>query len=82
MCAPNYSAEQTIWILFYCFSIVGTGKWLNWSAAGFVLFAVTIPGSADFSEKYRQPNIRTIKIIKKHGQVSSQIQVNINPAAV
>ena len=48
---PNYSAEQTIWILFYCFSIVGTGKWLNWSAAGFVLLLLLFQGSADFSEK-------------------------------
>lgn len=48
---PNYAAEQTIWILFYCFTIAATGKWLNWSAAGSVLLLLLFQGSADFSEK-------------------------------
>ncbi len=48
---PNYSAEQTIWILFYCFTIAGTGKWLNWSAAGCILLLLLFQGSSDFSEK-------------------------------
>lgn len=48
---PNYAAEQTVWILFYCFSIVATGKWLNWSAAGCILLILLFQGSADFSEK-------------------------------
>ena len=48
---PNYTAEQTTWILFYCFSIAATGKWLNWSAAGCILLLLLFQGSADFSEK-------------------------------
>jgi len=48
---PNYTSEQTVWILFYCFSVAATGKWLNWSAAGFILLLLLFQGSADFSEK-------------------------------
>lgn len=48
---PNYTAEQTTWILFYCFSIAATGKWFNWSAAGCILLLLLFQGSADFSEK-------------------------------
>lgn len=48
---PNYSAEQSIWIVFYCFSIVSSEKWLNWSAAGCILLLLLFQGSADFSEK-------------------------------
>ena len=48
---PNYAAEQSIWILFYCFTIVATGKWLNWSAAGCILLLLLFQGSSDFSEK-------------------------------
>ena len=69
---PNYSAEQTIWILFYCF-IVGTGKWLNWSAAGFVLFALLFRG-AQTLEKISAAKYPDYKDYQKHGQVSSQIR--------
>lgn len=70
---PNYAAEQIIWILFYCFSIVATGKWLNWSAAGFVLLLLLFQGSADFSEKitaskysrYKDYQKRTGKFLPK-----------------
>jgi len=48
---PNYTAEQIIWILFYGFSISATGKWINWSAVGFVLLLLLFQGSSDFSEK-------------------------------
>lgn len=48
---PNYSAEQGIWIVFYCFSIISSDKWLNWSAAGCILLMLLFQGSADFSEK-------------------------------
>ncbi|MFZ4544057.1 MAG: DUF1295 domain-containing protein, partial [Saprospiraceae bacterium] len=48
---PNYTAEQSIWIVFYSFSIVASDKWLNWSAAGCILLLLLFQGSADFSEK-------------------------------
>ncbi len=48
---PNYAMEQLIWIVFYLFSIVATGKILNWSAVGCILLLLLFQGSADFSEK-------------------------------
>ncbi|MFM9074920.1 MAG: DUF1295 domain-containing protein, partial [Bacteroidota bacterium] len=48
---PNYAAEQAIWIVFYCFSIVATGEWLNWSVAGCILLVILFKGSSDFSEE-------------------------------
>lgn len=48
---PNYAAEQAIWIVFYLFSVVATGSWLNWSIAGCLLLVILFKGSSDFSEK-------------------------------
>jgi steroid 5-alpha reductase family enzyme len=47
---PNYAAEQGIWIIFYCFSIVATGIWVNWSVMGVILLILLFKGSSDFSE--------------------------------
>ncbi len=47
---PNYASEQMIWIVFYCFSIVATGRYINWSMAGALLLVLLFQGSADFSE--------------------------------
>lgn len=47
---PNYAAEQAIWIVFYLFSIVSTGLWINWSIAGCLLLLLLFKGSSDFSE--------------------------------
>lgn len=48
---PNYSCEQAIWIVFYLFSVVATGEWLNWSIAGCLLLVILFKGSSDFSEE-------------------------------
>lgn len=48
---PNYTAEQSIWIVFYLFSIVATGLVINWSIAGALLLVVLFKGSSDFSEE-------------------------------
>ncbi len=48
---PNYAAEQAIWLVFYLFSVVSTGLWLNWSIAGCLLLLVLFKGSSDFSEE-------------------------------
>lgn len=48
---PNYAAEQSIWLVFYFFSVVATGNWINWSIAGCLLLVVLFQGSADFSEE-------------------------------
>jgi steroid 5-alpha reductase family enzyme len=48
---PNYMAEQSIWIVFYLFSVVATGEWINWSIAGCVLLVILFKGSSDFSEE-------------------------------
>lgn len=47
---PNYASEQSIWIVFYLFSVVATGRWINWSMAGCVLLVILFQSSADFSE--------------------------------
>jgi steroid 5-alpha reductase family enzyme len=47
---PNYACEQAIWVVFYFFSVVATGEWLNWSVAGCVLLIILFKGSSDFSE--------------------------------
>ena len=47
---PNYASEQSIWIVFYIFSVVATGRWINWSMAGCVLLVILFRSSADFSE--------------------------------
>jgi steroid 5-alpha reductase family enzyme len=48
---PNYFAEQSIWLVFYLFSVAASGRWLNWSVMGIVLLLLLFQGSADFSEK-------------------------------
>lgn len=47
---PNYAMEQSIWVLFYGFSIVSTGEWINWSMPGCLLLIILFKGSSDFSE--------------------------------
>jgi steroid 5-alpha reductase family enzyme len=47
---PNYAAEQAIWIVFYFFSVVATGEWLNWSIMGAILLVLLFWGSSSFSE--------------------------------
>jgi steroid 5-alpha reductase family enzyme len=48
---PNYFAEQAIWVVFYLFSVVATGEWLNWTIGGAVLLIILFKGSSDFSEE-------------------------------
>jgi steroid 5-alpha reductase family enzyme len=47
---PNYACEQTIWVIFYLFTVVATGSIINWSMAGSLLLLILFQGSADFSE--------------------------------
>lgn len=47
---PNYAAEQSIWIIYYLFSVMATGQWINWSIAGCMLLLLLFQGSSDFSE--------------------------------
>lgn len=73
---PNYTAEQSVWIVFYFFSVVATGIWLNWSVAGALLLVLLFKGSSDFSEeesakkyplyqKYRKEVGRFVPVGKK-----------------
>ena len=48
---PNYFAEQSIWVVFYGFSVVASGDWLNWSVMGCLLLIILFQGSARFSEE-------------------------------
>lgn len=48
---PNYAAEQSIWIVFYIFSVAATGRWINWSLAGALLLLILFQGSSNFSEE-------------------------------
>ena len=47
---PNYFSEQSMWVVFYLFTVVATGHWLNGSLVGAVLLILLFQGSADFSE--------------------------------
>lgn len=47
---PNYMGEQAVWVVFYFFSVVATGMWINWSIAGAFLLILLFKGSSDFSE--------------------------------
>ncbi len=47
---PNYAAEQSIWIVFYLFSVIASGDIINWSMAGCLLLLILFQGSSDFSE--------------------------------
>lgn len=47
---PNYFAEQSIWVVFYLFSVVATGAWFNWTICGAILLIMLFQGSANFSE--------------------------------
>jgi steroid 5-alpha reductase family enzyme len=48
---PNYAAEQSIWIVFYAFSVLDTGSILNWSIIGALLLVILFKSSSDFSEE-------------------------------
>ena len=48
---PNYTAEQSIWIVFYLLGAHATGEWINWSIAGAVLLVILFRGSSNFSEE-------------------------------
>lgn len=47
---PNYAMEQSVWILFYFFSVSASGEWLNWSMTGCLLLVILFKSSSDFSE--------------------------------
>jgi len=47
---PNYMAEQAIWIVFYFYSVIATGNWINWTITGGLLLVLLFKGSSDFSE--------------------------------
>lgn len=47
---PNYAMEQSTWVIFYGFSVISTGEWINWSLPGCALLIVLFKGSSDFSE--------------------------------
>ena len=47
---PNYMAEQAIWIVFYFYSVLATGHWINWTITGGLLLVLLFKGSSDFSE--------------------------------
>lgn len=46
---PNYFAEQSIWVVFFLFSVAATGH-LNWTLIGCLLLIVLFRGSSNLSE--------------------------------
>uniref|UniRef100_A0A7S3YUT6 Steroid 5-alpha reductase C-terminal domain-containing protein n=1 Tax=Lotharella globosa TaxID=91324 RepID=A0A7S3YUT6_9EUKA len=47
---PNYFAEQSIWIVFYLFSVSGGAGLINWTIIGAILYVLLFQGSVAFSE--------------------------------
>ncbi|HVT34514.1 MAG TPA: DUF1295 domain-containing protein [Nevskiaceae bacterium] len=45
---PNYLAEQSIWVVFYLFSVSAVG--FNWTVAGCLLLILLFQGSSNMSE--------------------------------
>ena len=68
---PNYTMEQSIWFVFYLFSVNATGEWINWSIPGSMLLFILFKGSSDFSEeisakkypKYKEYQAKTPRFI-------------------
>jgi steroid 5-alpha reductase family enzyme len=50
---PNYFAEQTLWVVFFLFSVAATGR-LNWTIAGCLLLILLFQGSSNLSESVQQ----------------------------
>lgn len=48
---PNFMAEQGVWISFWFFGAVASGKWINWTLAGPVLLVLLFRGSTQLTEK-------------------------------
>ena len=48
---PNYACEQAVWIVFYLFTIVATGQWVNWSITGALLLVILFRSSSELSEE-------------------------------
>lgn len=46
---PNYFAEQSIWVVFFLFSVAASGR-LNWTIAGCLLLILLFRGSSNLSE--------------------------------
>ncbi|MEQ1439014.1 DUF1295 domain-containing protein [Fontimonas sp. SYSU GA230001] len=46
---PNYFAEQSIWVVFFLFSVAATGAF-NWSVIGCLLLILLFQGSSKLSE--------------------------------
>ncbi len=46
---PNYFAEQSIWVVFFLFSVAATGRF-NWTIAGCLLLIFLFQGSATLKE--------------------------------
>ena len=73
---PNYASEQAIWVVFYLFSVVATGEWINWSIAGCILLIILFKGSSDFSEslsakkypKYKEYQAKTARFLPFRGK--------------
>ena len=57
---PNYTAEQSVWILFYGFSIVATEQWINWSVIGCILLLMLFQGLHASVKEYLQASILII----------------------
>jgi steroid 5-alpha reductase family enzyme len=48
---PNFFCEQAQWWVFYGFSVVASGRWLNLSILGAVGLSLLFHGSANFTEQ-------------------------------
>lgn len=63
---PNYFAEQSIWVVFYLFSVVATGIWFNWTICGAILLIMLFQGSANFSEGITAKKYPLYREYQKH----------------
>ena len=48
---PNFWAEQTVWWVFFLFSVSASRQWLNYSVIGVLQLSLLFQGSTDYTEK-------------------------------
>lgn len=63
---PNVFAEQTMWVLYYLFSVIVTGHLINWTLVGLANLAQVIIGSLFFTEHISCSKYPAYKVYQKY----------------
>jgi len=61
---PNYTCEQSLWVLFYLFSVSAGGPFLNWSVSGCLLLISLFVGSTILAEQISGPKYKLYAVFQ------------------